>query len=186
MKYPDVLVFDDLMDPVLVQEAYELIVGTGGRSYEFVRWDDVQYDEDPTLQACKRLAANVWHEQLSWLLEQPMAGFEIWHNVMYEGGDLHKHIDQDEKSKELVTPTWSSALYLGPENNFIGGALQLYTHGDRKTISVPFQKNRVVVFNSKFPHRVNQVVGLNPPDKPRVALTCAVWDHEIEPHPERY
>jgi hypothetical protein len=113
-------------------------------------------------------------------------------------GGLNYHLDKDElaasQKGELHLPIFATALYIGPKEGINGGELMINTNGmdhfnsyDGGLIdmgersgwfTVPFKYNRMVVFDSTFPHFVKPVVAF-PENKPRTTIAINVWDRKL-------
>ena len=113
-------------------------------------------------------------------------------------GGLNYHLDKDEQAissrGELHLPIFATALYLGPKEGINGGELMINTNGmdhfnsydgglidtgdNSGWVSIPFKYNRMVVFDSTFPHFVKPVVAF-PQDKPRTTVAINVWDRKL-------
>jgi len=181
-----VLVFDDVCETALIKRAYDQIVKRGGASYKFTTLSELWSDEDQTLQAVKKVVHDVWYNKLYKHRPENIFGYEIWHNVMYEGGNLDLHTDCDESSEKMVCPSMSCVIYCGPDDRIGGGQLLIDTTGQNDFEVINYRYNRVVLFDSSMPHQVNTVSYLPNSDQPRVAISCPAWDHEIKPKVERY
>jgi hypothetical protein len=185
---PNVLLFDDIMDPNLLNVAYELLKERGTASYPFFNFNDSIEDEDSAFEAVKRLAYDLWAKKIpKFLLPEQFTGSEIWNNNMYNGDDLHQHVDVDEKSQEISTPYWSSVIYLGPKEIVRGGSLMLNVTSskekpdrERKPFIVPFRYNRVVIFQECL-HWVSPVIELIDANQPRISVSCPLWELPIDP-----
>lgn len=198
--YPDIMVFDDICDENLLDTIYQQALQTGPKIYPFYGKNEI-FDEDPLFNKIKKLVSQVWLDKLGYLLPDKFAGWEVWYNLIVQNQDLSVHIDCDERADGWVLPSWGCVIYAGPKEKGVslkGGELNYNLDLKEKFINspaetsievekdftqpivVPYRYNRVVVFN-QAPHLVKPVEKLNDPDKPRLGISCAVWDHVINP-----
>jgi hypothetical protein len=197
--YPDIMVFDDICDEDLLDLIYSRSLEEGPRIFPFYEKNE-NFDLDPLFQKIKKLVSQVWLDKLSYLLPETFAGWEVWSNLMVEDMDLSVHIDCDERADGWVLPYWGCVIYTGPkeiDKNMKGGELnynldlkEKFINAERDTavnlndcnkpIVVPYRYNRVVIFN-QAPHLVKPVQKLTDPSKPRMGISCAVWEHAIDP-----
>lgn len=135
-------------------------------------------------------------------------GFEVWINSLPETnfnnpklaggiGGLNYHVDRDENASrrgEFHLPIFANAFYLGPREGINGGEIVLNTRGidhfneykgglidlgeNKGWVSVPFKYNRMVIFDSTYPHFVKPIVAM-PDNKPRVTMAINVWHRQI-------
>ena len=138
--------------------------------------------------------------------EEEFVAFEIWTNRLPNqsfqnkdlaggNGGLNLHLDKDEELDKLSSPIYASAFYLGPKEGITGGELYINTRGtnyldeynsDRKKyidlnsqewVKVTFRYNRVVLFDSSYPHFVAPIIA-HPAGKYRVTIAVNAWDKE--------
>lgn len=139
---------------------------------------------------------------------QEVKGFEVWinslpnidfnnPNLVGGIGGLNYHVDRDEDASrrgEFHLPIFANAFYLGPEEGINGGEIVLNTHGmnhfnsyegglidlseNKGWVSIPFKYNRMVIFDSTYPHFVKPIIAM-PKGKPRVTMAINVWHREI-------
>lgn len=141
--------------------------------------------------------------------EPSLVGFEIWNNALpadYTGkhlaggyGGLNYHVDKDENAlPDLVLPLYATTLYLSPEKNEMnGGAIYIDTNGlesyqtyklgekvlDMNTdtwVKIPFKPNRMVIFDSRYPHFVEPIIDIKK-GKKRLGIQINPWDRELTP-----
>lgn len=144
--------------------------------------------------------------QLMQRREEEFVAFEIWTNKLPNqsfqntelaggNGGLNLHLDKDEELPELSSPVYASAFYLGPKKGITGGELYINTKGtkylqeynlDREKyidlnsqewIKVPFRYNRVVLFDSSYPHFVAPIIS-HPSKQHRVTIAVNAWNKE--------
>jgi hypothetical protein len=138
--------------------------------------------------------------------EEEFRAFEIWSNRLPDqsfqntklaggNGGLNLHLDKDEELDELSSPIYASAFYLGPKEGVTGGELYINTKGtkyiqeynikggkymdlnSREWVKVSFRYNRVVLFDSSYPHFVAPIIS-HPADRYRVTIAVNAWDKE--------
>jgi hypothetical protein len=138
--------------------------------------------------------------------EEEFRAFEIWSNRLPDqsfqntklaggNGGLNLHLDKDEELDELSSPIYASAFYLGPKEGVTGGELYVNTKGtkyiqeynikggkymdlnSREWVKVSFRYNRVVLFDSSYPHFVAPIIS-HPADRYRVTMAVNAWDKE--------
>jgi hypothetical protein len=138
--------------------------------------------------------------------EEEFRAFEIWSNrlpcddfnnknLAGGNGGLNLHLDKDEELNELSSPIYASAFYLGPKEGVTGGELYINTKGTKylqeynmnggkymdlnsqEWVKVSFRYNRVVLFDSFYPHFVAPIIA-HPVDKYRVTIAVNAWDKE--------
>lgn len=138
--------------------------------------------------------------------EEEFRAFEIWSNRLPDqsfqntklaggNGGLNLHLDKDEELDELSSPIYASAFYLGPKEGVTGGELYINTKGTKyiqeynikggkymdlnsqEWVKVSFRYNRVVLFDSSYPHFVAPIIS-HPADRYRVTIAVNAWDKE--------
>ena len=138
--------------------------------------------------------------------EEEFRAFEIWSNrlpcddfnnknLAGGNGGLNLHLDKDEELNELSSPIYASAFYLGPKEGVTGGELYINTKGTKylqeynmnggkymdlnsqEWMKVTFRYNRVVLFDSSYPHFVAPIIA-HPVDKYRVTIAVNAWEKE--------
>lgn len=138
--------------------------------------------------------------------EEEFRAFEIWSNRLPDqsfqntklaggNGGLNLHLDKDEELNELSSPIYASAFYLGPKEGVTGGELYINTKGTKyiqeynikggkymdlnsqEWVKVSFRYNRVVLFDSSYPHFVAPIIS-HPADRYRVTIAVNAWDKE--------
>jgi hypothetical protein len=138
--------------------------------------------------------------------EEEFRAFEIWSNrlpcddfnnksLVGGNGGLNLHLDKDEELNELSSPIYASAFYLGPKEGVTGGELYINTKGTKylqeynmnggkymdlnaqEWVKVSFRYNRVVLFDSSYPHFVAPIIS-HPVDKYRVTIAVNAWEKE--------
>lgn len=120
-------------------------------------------------------------------------------NDFIAAGDLggtSYHLDKDEgemdSNDELVSPIFSTVLFIGPKDGINGGQLMINTKGldhynsydgglidlgeNKGWVEVPFEYNRLVIFDSSFPHFVKPIISLPERAFSRATLAINVWD----------
>lgn len=136
--------------------------------------------------------------------EEEFRAFEVWANRLPDqsfqnrnlaggNGGLNLHLDKDEDLNELSSPLYASAFYLGPKEGITGGELYINTRGEKYLeeyqsekekyidlnsedwIKVSFRYNRVVLFDSSYPHFVAPIIS-HPNNKYRVTIAVNAWD----------
>ena len=115
-------------------------------------------------------------------------------------GGLNYHIDKDEMAlklkSELMLPMYGTTFYLSPESDEMnGGAIYLdtngldsyhtYKHGEKVLdmnadtwVKIPFKPNRMVIFDSTYPHFVEPIIDIKQ-DKKRLGIQINPWDREL-------
>lgn len=140
--------------------------------------------------------------------ESALVGFELWSNALPAEytpkhlaggiGGLNYHVDKDEDAlPDLVLPMYGTALYLSPEKNEMnGGAIYIDTNGlesyevykygekvlDMNTdtwVKIPFKSNRMVIFDSTYPHFVEPIIDIKK-GKKRLGLQINPWDKQLK------
>jgi hypothetical protein len=125
-------------------------------------------------------------------------GYEAWSNVLNQDTDhLNHHVDCDEEAEGLVPAKMTAILYLGSEEGMEGGELVIDTNEgalnagfydniydlkknlDNGWIKIPYKYNRLVIFDSNYPHAILPVVGINQGES-RIGLTISSWDKTIK------
>jgi hypothetical protein len=125
-------------------------------------------------------------------------GYEPWANVInLEVDHLNHHVDCDEAAEGLKPAKMSAVLYLGSEDGMEGGEIAIDTnegamHGkfyeniydlkknlDSGWIKIPYKYNRLILFDSGYPHAVLPITNIKQGES-RVALTISCWDKKIE------
>jgi len=135
-----------------------------------------------------------------WVNSLPQDNFNC-SNLAGGNGGLNYHVDKDEvaltERGELYLPIFATALYLGPKEGINGGELMINTRGlghleeysnkggglidlgeHEGWLEVPFQYNRMAVFDPSFPHFVKPVIAY-PADRKRLAIAINVWDRKL-------
>ena len=144
--------------------------------------------------------------QLMQRREEEFRAFEIWTNRLPNqsfqntelaggNGGLNLHLDKDEELEELSSPIYASAFYLGPKEGITGGELYINTKGEKylneylfekekyidlnsqEWVKVSFRYNRVVLFDSSYPHFVAPIIS-HPVNKYRVTIAVNAWNKE--------
>jgi len=183
----EIHIYDNQLNDALLDEVYLKIVERGGMAYPFFHVDKPQ-DLDPTAQAVKKLVREAWFKVIppKFWPRNGAAGWEVWHNVMYEGDNLDYHCDVDEKASEVVHPHMSCVIYCGPKNRITGGELALDLNSQQDYEFIRYKYNRIVLFSSHLPHQVMPVKYIPDKKQPRVAISCPIWEHEISPNVQAY
>jgi len=196
------LTLDDFLDPSLIDEGYRSIIKEDFDSF-FVKKDDLTPERFKYDNWLLDIITQTW-EKLPFLNSE-IAGFEIWTNSMDYENILSLHCDVDEvrmdTKQECVHPLYTSVLYLGPQNKLEGGNLRLNLKDTFKDllsnpekieeeglqenlnenwIEIPYRYNRLVVFDPKRPHLITKIEKGDFETSPRVGLTMAAWNYEIE------
>ena len=146
----------------------------------------------------EKIAVNIWKNQpiLRQLVAKnsqieddtpPVAGYEIWCNILTPQGPLDWHIDKDQiafsssQGMNVTTPYFGSVFY-GFPHDFSGGFLELTTEDadsmpdatqdpDPASIErIDAEYNRLVVFNASKFHRVSPIFSGT-----RVTLAVNLW-----------
>jgi Rps23 Pro-64 3,4-dihydroxylase Tpa1-like proline 4-hydroxylase len=123
-------------------------------------------------------------------------GYEVWFNTLADSTPyLDHHVDCDEEAEEVIPAKYTATFYLGAEID--GGELAVHTEEyyrgyDFKSniwavkheaetnpdwLTIPYKYNRLVLFESKFPHAVLPIVDMK--GGKRVSLTISTWDRPI-------
>ena len=138
-----------------------------------------------------------------------IAGFEVGTQLTLvpELGNVpvRLHFDCDPRrlmSGEVRGPLWSSVLHLGPTAGLVGGetavglelpvneaVLGLAFRGagtvedalgaSHDWVTVPFRRNRLIVFEGILPHFRRLVRKLPSADEPRVTMVAAAYDYKV-------
>jgi len=126
-------------------------------------------------------------------------GYEPWINVLNLQEDhLHYHVDCDEEAEGVVPAKMTATLYLGPSDGIEGGELAINTTPyinsstfkyktiydlkkdiDNDWIIIPYKYNRLILFDSNYPHAVLPLTDL-PNQESRISLIVSVWDKNIK------
>lgn len=127
-----------------------------------------------------------------------LAGYEIWVNLItkqHEGLDFH--VDCNEYANYLDTAKKTAVLHIGKDKRLVGGDLlidmtpvtdkyifpkNIYEADNdttNKFLRIPFKDNRLILFNSHYPHGVSPIKTI---DKfaCRIAVSISAWDKEIK------
>jgi hypothetical protein len=181
-----IVVIDDFIkDPDLLREIQSdesFFEQTG--SYFF--WEGWWHSPPNTLK--KRLIKYIWgdHPPLSQIFS--VAGFEYWTGITTSDHDspflnnLDPHFDKDEdlfqQTGEIQSPLIGT-VYYPPQDEFIGGMLEIFSEGlDKDPERIYAKPNRLVIFDAgKDPHSVSKVV-----HGTRKAIAINLWG--FVPHSE--
>lgn len=139
--------------------------------------------------------------------EPSLVGFEVWNNALPAeytskhlaggNGGLNYHVDKDENAlPDLVLPLYATSFYLSPETSEMnGGAIYIDTNGlesyeayklggkvlDMNSdtwIKIPFKPNRMIIFDSRYPHFVEPIIDIKK-GKKRLGLQINPWNKEL-------
>jgi len=129
------------------------------------------------------------------------AGYEVWVNLLDEHNDhLDQHVDRDEGLDNIYPAKMTATLYLGTEEDLEGGDLAIHTvdynanthfysdiyelekatneNIDNTWIKIPYRYNRLLFFDSQFPHAVLPIKKIKSGES-RITLTISSWDKKI-------
>jgi len=208
-----IIIIDEVFqDTTSIDRLYEIInegqtVGTGA----LIPATDLEPQEGYSeIENLKRLVARkIWFDTANQLIqrrEEEFRAFEVWANRLPNqsfqntelaggNGGLNLHLDKDEELKELSSPIYASAFYLGPKEGITGGELYINTRGEKYLdeylfekekyidlnsqdwVKVPFRYNRVALFDSSYPHFVAPIIS-HPTKKYRVTIAVNAWNKE--------
>jgi Rps23 Pro-64 3,4-dihydroxylase Tpa1-like proline 4-hydroxylase len=123
-------------------------------------------------------------------------GYEPWVNVLdYHIDHLNHHVDCNEESENIEPAKMTATLYLGSEIE--GGDLAIDTVEYNKTytfydnihkleqnidnnwIKIPFKNNRLILFDSNYPHAVLPIKNIKN-NESRISLVISSWDKKIK------
>jgi hypothetical protein len=137
-----------------------------------------------------------------------LVGFECWNNNLpndsqvksLAGGNagLNYHLDKDEvaysERNELRLPMFATAFYIGPKEGLNGGELMVNVRGqehyreysgglidyndEENWVRIPFRYNRMVIFDSNYPHFVMPIIA-TPNGEKRCSVAINAWHTEI-------
>jgi len=139
--------------------------------------------------------------------ESALVGFELWSNALPADytpkhlaggiGGLNYHVDKDEGAlPNLVLPMYATAFYLSPEKDEMNGgsvyidtnglgSYEVYKYGEKVLdmntdawVKIPFESNRMVIFDSSYPHFVEPIIDIEK-GKKRLGLQINPWDKEL-------
>ena len=124
-------------------------------------------------------------------------GYEVWVNVLdIKNNDLDHHVDCDEFSEKFDTAKRTAVIHLGRDEELIGGELAIDTSDftptykfekttagiekrmDNNWIKIPFKTNRLIIFDSNYPHAVLPIKNITK-GASRISLMISSWDKEI-------
>ena len=125
-------------------------------------------------------------------------GYEPWVNVLDKDIPyLDHHVDCDEEAEGIEPAKMTAILYLGSAEGLEGGELaidlnegalqagfydniyDLKKNLDNGWIKIPYKYNRLVLFDSNYPHAILPVVGIKN-GASRIGLTVSSWDKKIK------
>jgi len=123
-------------------------------------------------------------------------GYEPWVNVLdYHVDHLNHHVDCNEEVGKIEPAKMTATLYLGSEVE--GGELAIDTveynkssifyddiydlkkNMDNNWIKIPFKYNRLILFDSNYPHAVLPIENIKN-NESRISLTISSWDKKIK------
>ena len=126
------------------------------------------------------------------------SGYEAWINVLDIDTDhLNHHVDCDEEAEGIEPAKMTAIIYLGSEEGLEGGELvidlnegsleagfydniyDLKKNLDNGWIKIPYKYNRLVLFDSNYPHAILPVVGIKK-GASRIGLTISSCDKKIK------
>ena len=124
-------------------------------------------------------------------------GYEAWANVLNQDTDhLNHHVDCDEEAEGIEPAKMTAILYLGSNEGLEGGELAIDTSEgalqagfydsiydlkknlDNGWIKIPYKYNRLVLFDSNYPHAILPITGIKK-EESRIGLTISSWDKKI-------
>lgn len=124
-------------------------------------------------------------------------GYESWVNVLdRDTSYLDHHVDCEEEAEGLKPAKMTAILYLGNEEGLEGGELVIDTNEgalhsgfyediyalknnlNSDWIKVPYKYNRLVLFDSNYPHAILPIESINEGES-RIGLTISSWDRKI-------
>jgi len=127
-----------------------------------------------------------------------LAGYEVWVNVITKQNEgLDFHVDCNEYADYFDTANKTAVLHIGKDRDLLGGDLLIdmtpvtedyifpknIYEADKNTTNkffrIPFKDNRLILFNSHYPHGVSPIknIGLH---SCRIAISISAWDKEIK------
>jgi len=125
-------------------------------------------------------------------------GYESWVNVLNRDVDhLNHHVDCDEEAEGIQPAKMTALLYLGSEEGLKGGEFVIDTNEDalqgkfyeniydlKKNldsgwIKIPYRYNRLVLFDSNYPHAILPITDIKNGES-RIGLTISSWDKKIK------
>jgi hypothetical protein len=125
-------------------------------------------------------------------------GYEPWVNVLdYDTDHLNHHVDCDEEAEGIEPAKMTAIIYLGSEEGLEGGELvidlsdgaiysgfydniyELKKNLDSGWIKIPYKYNRLILFDSNYPHAILPITGIKK-GASRIGLTISSWDRKIK------
>ncbi len=125
-------------------------------------------------------------------------GYEAWINVLDRDTDhLNHHVDCDEEAEGIEPAKMTAIIYLGSDEGLEGGELvidlsegaleagfydNIYTlkkNLDNGWIKIPYKYNRLILFDSNYPHAILPITGIKN-GASRIGLTISSWDKKIK------
>lgn len=124
-------------------------------------------------------------------------GYESWINVLDKDTNyLDHHVDCDEEAEGIEPAKMTAVLYLGGEDGLEGGELAVdlsegSTHAgfyenihdleknlDSDWIKIPYRYNRLVLFDSNYPHAILPIKNIKE-GQSRIGLSISSWDKKV-------
>lgn len=212
MKKSITIIDDALEDTEFLDHLYKTVVSDAVPPEEIIHKSELKNYKSFFDKALKETISSLWEGCAPELYRQAsydgVQFFEAWsnsyydpyHNKIEDQRGLPYHIDKDEelysRSKNIVTPSYASLIYLGPKSSIDGGDLYINTKGlshfknfeqnGSKEINlrssdwtkIQFKYNRFIIFDGSFPHLVSPVI-THPPNQPRAALAINLWKKRV-------
>ena len=165
-----------------------------------------QFDYMPDSYVCKAKQSTQVESQICQIISSickmepsfSAKGYEPWVNVLDMDNDhLNHHVDCEEEAQGIEPAKMTAILYLGSEEQLEGGELvvdlsegalhagfydniyDLKKNLDNEWIKIPYKYNRLVLFDSNYPHAILPITGIKQ-GASRIGLTISSWDKKIK------
>jgi len=125
-------------------------------------------------------------------------GYEAWINVLDKDiNHLNHHVDCNEFAEEMEPAKKTAVIYLGSGDSMEGGELainltevkkdycfydniyDLEKYMDNSWLKIPYKYNRLILFDSNYPHAILPIKHLESGSS-RISLTVCSWDKKIK------
>ena len=185
-----------LEDTTSLDWLYDFFRLTGTYQFDFMPHSYINKKSKQAL--ADHHVSNIIKELCASNIKYVAKGYEAWVNVLTMGEDhLHYHVDCDEEAEGIVPAKMTATLYLGPSEGMEGGDLAINTTPyinnstfkyktiydlkkdiDNDWLVIPYKYNRLVMFDSNYPHAVLPITNL-PMQESRISLNISAWDKTI-------
>ena len=130
--------------------------GYEDKHYEKYRSCRIHYPQDGTILC--RVGRDYFHSLNNQFWNYDLADVFEFQLIKYDiGGTYNWHCDYGTAEEPGLIRKLSMSIQLTPPENYDGGELQVVDYSNR-TINMPTDLGKIIVFDSKLPHKVWPVV----------------------------